>query len=165
MDVCHGKTQLMMKWARDQMCFNLISSYYSILWLTSGRRTPELYTALCLSHFIRPILFSRTLINNSFLLQAVCKHWHWWINSNLTVSYSWICAYTGQSEHSMILVCLPSECWVNNNDTAFLFFLLFPLTDSLPLSLSLSVPLRDFCVIFLLLISLHHVLRAVFIKV
>lgn len=69
------------------------------------------------------------------LLWAVCRQWIWWINSNLTVSYSWVCAYTGQPEHSMILVCLHNGCWVNNNDTAFLFFLVLPLTVSLSPSL------------------------------
>lgn len=85
------------------------------------------------------------------LLWAVCRQSYRWINSNLTVSYSWICAYTGQCERSMILVCLLNECWVNNNDTAFLLFL--------------ALPLWDFSVIFLPLISLHHDSRAVFIKV
>lgn len=94
------------------------------------------------------------LIEYLFVL-PMSRQWCWW--SILTVSNGWVFAHTGQFEHSMILVCLLNRCWVNTNDTAF-SFLFSP-------SLSLSLSLWDFCVIFLLLISLHHYLRAVFIKV
>lgn len=131
-------------WWRRTKCFlNRISSSYSYSHYNEPHPVDGGLSVvpLCASQIslLRPTLSLEFLAElwytNPFVCEPCAGSRTGGINSNLTVSYSWICAYAGRGEHSMILVCLLNECWVDNNDTAFLSFLVLPLAVFLSPSL------------------------------
>ena len=93
MSQANGKTELTVAVPKVFLHWKSSSYYHNQSHLVDGGR-------LVFQSDVIYRVSSRTLIYKSFCLRAACRQSHWWINSNLTVSYSWICAYTGQHERS-----------------------------------------------------------------